>query len=86
MSDIPGYFYCPRDTEGLIALTYAERKGLLLNQGNYLVSENKIETGGERIDMECLLDNSRIPTHKTPEAVKPVYGSVPFFTNLIPKK
>lgn len=73
---LPGFFYCPSDVTGLEELTYAQRCELLTNQGNYMIPLWQNDPG-MRMDVQCSLDNGRVPTHKLPDAVIPTYGAVP---------
>jgi len=74
---LPGFFFYPSDTEGLEELTYSQRCELLTNQGNYMVPvwQNDPMMKG---DVECMLSNSRIPTHRNVGVVIPGNGDVPF--------
>jgi hypothetical protein len=80
LSRLPGFFYYPSQSEGLVLMTMEQRVEIMANQGNYTMVGMQIphESTGEFIDLKCLLDNGRIPTHKRADAVTPGYGSVPF--------
>ena len=81
--ELTGYYFVPPNAESLIKLTFHERCTLLMKQGNYTVNPNAKLSNPEKIDMECALDNSRIPTHRRMGARLPddfAYGAVPIFT------
>lgn len=80
LKNLPGFFFYPLDKEGLVELSFEDRVLLLTNQGNYMVPilDNPYLPGYSKIGTLCLLDNSRIPTHRSKEAKIPGYGSVPF--------
>jgi hypothetical protein len=80
LAKLPGFFYYPGNKEGLELLTTAQRVEIMANQGNYIMIGMQIphESTGQFGDLQCLLDNGRIPTHKRPNAVTPSYGDVPF--------
>jgi hypothetical protein len=83
---LPGFFYYPSDVTGLEELTYEQRCELLTNQGNYMVPLWQSDPS-MRMDVQCALDNSRVPTHRHPGAVIPTYGAVPFeFENTSPNR
>ena len=78
LHNLPGFFFYPPDSTRLIALTFNERMLLLRNQGNYIVNPHLTPASErEHIDFNCLLDNSRIPTHCEMGATIPEYGKVP---------
>ena len=79
-SNMSGFFFYPADIEGLEELTLQERYLLLTNQGNCHCASQEVQsmTDSQRIDIECTLDNSRLPTHRIPGTKNPTYGSVPF--------
>ncbi len=74
---LDGFFFYPRENEGLIELTLKERQTLFGNQGNYMASLVDMNDKNQVIDLRCAMDNNRIPTHRKPEAVIPKYGDVP---------
>lgn len=73
---LPGFFFYPRCTDGLVKLTDQERFTLLENQGNYMVTMYK-EDESMHGDLLCACANGRIPTHRRPDAVIPGNGGVP---------
>lgn len=64
-----GLHYVPQNTEGMIELSIEERRRLLIDLGNYMVAFINLASPMERADLECLLDNERIPTHREADAV-----------------
>lgn len=77
LSLLPGFFFHPQQDDGLVKLSFEDRCLLLENQGNYMVPL-WVRDPNMRTDLECSLENSRIPTHRQPDAAIPGYGDVPF--------
>lgn len=75
---LPGFFFHPLNADGLVELEMKDRLLIVNNQGNYMALINMPRTEMERVDMQCFLDNNRIPTHRREDAVIPEFGHVPF--------
>lgn len=73
----PGFFFCPRDTTGLVELTLEERIDIIAGQGNYMAAMTNRRDENQMTDLMCVLDNSRIPTHRTPGSEISGYHSAP---------
>ena len=82
---LPGFFFYPFKKEGLVELSLYERLEVFSNQGNYnaLLTYSPSLSEAQKTDLICILDNSRIPTHKKPDAIVPDYGDVPFDLRVI---
>jgi len=75
---LPGFFYYPKDAEGLEILSIEERKQLLHNQGlNQVVDHLDVNDPKQFTDLFNALDNRRIPTHRRPGTPFLGYGEVP---------
>lgn len=77
LAALPGFFFCPSDDKGLLELTLKERQCMLANQGNYTALLVNTADPMAKTDLLCTLDNSRIPTHRKPDAVFPGTNMVP---------
>ena len=79
-----GYYFYPRqvleEKLGLVELTFEERRDLYASPGLYTAAY----CTKDDIDFKCALDNSRTPTHRTPEATPPNYGDGILF-ELVPQ-
>lgn len=73
LTKMPGFFYCPNDTTGLVELTLQERINIVGDgQGIYTIF-----LCANDIDTACYLDNNNIPTHRKADVPMPSSGSVP---------
>lgn len=70
--------YCPKNTAGLEELTFEDRILYLFNCGVYTAKPSKTWRNIDRVDMQCTLDNWRIPTHRIIGQQIPAYGSASF--------
>lgn len=76
LSKLPGFFYYPADKTGLEELSFEQRCELMENQGLYMVTQWKNDPNME-IDLKCMADNGRIPTHRRVGTPLPGHHCVP---------
>lgn len=76
LSLLPGFFFYPKCADGLEELSRDDRILMVENQGSYGIRLIK-DDAASQTDLNCLLDNSRIPTHRRPGVKIPDFGSVP---------
>ena len=76
LSKLPGFFYYPPDKTGLEELSFEQRCELMENQGLYMVTQWKGDPN-MKVDLICMADNGRIPTHRRPGVVMPGQYNVP---------
>ena len=64
--NLPGFYFCPQKTDGLVTLAMEERVLIAQRRGFYAlqIPSPVITTMAEMTDLLCLLDNARIPTHR----------------------
>ena len=76
LSKLPGFFFYPPDKEGLEELTFQQRCDVMVNQGLYAVTQWRNDPRME-VDLKCMADNGRIPTHRRPGVAIPEMHDVP---------
>lgn len=76
LSRLPGFFFYPKCADGLEELSLGERVELLENQGHYGMTRIQNDPA-TRADLNDVLDNGRIPTHRRPGVPTPSFGRVP---------
>lgn len=73
----PGHHYVPANATGLVELSLQERCDLYsLWFGGYGVTGFDGITEANRVDLQCLMNNNRIPTHRDVDA--PTYRGIVF--------
>lgn len=75
---LPGFFYCPPDTKGLVKLEPQDRMNIVA-QGQALYSATFVDWNdkGQVADLMCHMDNANIPTHRRIGKPMPATGTVP---------
>lgn len=75
---MPGFFFCPMNTEGLSELSLNDRVHITAHgQGLYSTTLYDTNDPSEMADLQCYLDNNNIPTHKREGIPLPGFGTVP---------